>query len=165
MAGGTTGYNWQHGTWVFGLEGDLDWANISGTGTSILWPAGCSSENTWLGTARLGYAYDRWMPYITAGAKFGDGKATHPGFVGATNTQLGWPPAAASSTPSPATGPPRSNISTTTSATSIAASPAAALRPPMSVKCGRGAGRRQLSVLTGLKRKNAPGHAARGVSS
>ena len=92
LVGGTIGYNWQHGTWMFGLEGDLDWANISGTGTSFLCPAGCSSENTWLGTARgrLGYAFDRWMPYITAGAAFGDVKATHPGFAVATNTQLGW---------------------------------------------------------------------------
>jgi outer membrane immunogenic protein len=92
MVGGTIGYNWQHGSWVLGLEGDLDWANISSSGTSILCPAGCASENTWLGTARgrLGYAFDRWMPYVTAGAAFGDVKAIHPGFVGATNTQLGW---------------------------------------------------------------------------
>jgi outer membrane immunogenic protein len=46
MVGGTIGYNWQHGSWVLGLEGDLDWANISSSGTSILCPAGCASENT-----------------------------------------------------------------------------------------------------------------------
>src|SRR4051794_26134928 len=28
MVGGTVGYNWQNGQWVFGLEGDMDWANI-----------------------------------------------------------------------------------------------------------------------------------------
>jgi outer membrane immunogenic protein len=91
MVGGTVGYNWQFGTWVVGFEGDVDWANVKGT-TNVLCATGCSSENTWLGTARgrLGYAFDRWMPYVTGGAAFGDVKATHPGFPGATNTQVGW---------------------------------------------------------------------------
>ena len=55
-------------------------------------PGGCSTENTWLGTARgrVGYAFDRWMPYITGGAAFGDVTANHPGFTGASNTQVGW---------------------------------------------------------------------------
>jgi outer membrane immunogenic protein len=91
MVGGTIGYNWQFGTWVVGLEGDLDWANVKGTrNTGCL--AGCSTENTWLGTARgrLGYAFDRFLPYITGGAAFGDVQATQPGFTGATNTQVGW---------------------------------------------------------------------------
>ncbi len=105
MIGGTVGYNWQFGTWVVGLEGDIDWANIKGT-TNRGCVGGCSSENTWLGTARgrLGYSFDRWMPYITGGAAFGDVTTT-----------------TASSLRSPATGPPRSNISTTISAASIAA--------------------------------------------
>src|ERR1035438_10220501 len=32
LVGATIGYNWQNGSpLVFGLEGDLDWANIRGT--------------------------------------------------------------------------------------------------------------------------------------
>jgi outer membrane immunogenic protein len=91
MVGGTVGYNWQFGTWVIGFEGDIDWANVKGT-TNALCATGCTSENTWLGTARgrLGYAFDRWMPYITGGAAFGDVQATHPGFPGASSTQVGW---------------------------------------------------------------------------
>jgi outer membrane immunogenic protein len=91
MIGGTVGYNWQFGTWVVGLEGDIDWANIKGT-TRTGCLTGCSTENTWLGTARgrLGYSFDRWMPYITGGAAFGDVQASHPGFTGMTNTQVGW---------------------------------------------------------------------------
>jgi outer membrane immunogenic protein len=91
MVGGTLGYNWQFGTWVVGLEGDIDWANIKGN-TNVFCGGGCSSENTWLGTARgrLGYAFDRWMPYVTGGAAFGDVTTTNPGFTGATNTQVGW---------------------------------------------------------------------------
>jgi outer membrane immunogenic protein len=92
MVGGTVGYNWQFGTWVLGLEGDIDWANIKGSKSTVLCPGGCSTENTWLGTARgrLGYAFDRWMPYVTGGAAFGDVQASQPGFTGATNTQVGW---------------------------------------------------------------------------
>src|SRR5437016_1047173 len=30
MAGGTVGYNLQMGSWVFGLEADIDWSDIGG---------------------------------------------------------------------------------------------------------------------------------------
>jgi outer membrane immunogenic protein len=91
MIGGTVGYNWQTGMWVFGLEGDIDWASVKGT-TNTGCVGGCTSENTWLGTARgrVGYAFDRFMPYITGGAAFGNVDATHPGFTGASSTQVGW---------------------------------------------------------------------------
>jgi outer membrane immunogenic protein len=92
LVGGTIGYNWQFGTWVLGLEGDIDWADIGGnTGTGCV-GGGCNTKNTWLGTARgrVGYAFDRIMPYVTAGAAFGDVEATHPGFTGMTDTQVGW---------------------------------------------------------------------------
>ena len=34
----------------------------------------CETSNTWLGTARgrIGYAFDRFLPYFTGGAAFGD---------------------------------------------------------------------------------------------
>jgi outer membrane immunogenic protein len=92
LVGGTVGYNWQFGTWVVGLEGDIDWANIKGSTATGCFGGSCTTENTWLGTARgrVGYAFDRWMPYITGGAAFGDVQASHPGFTGMTNTQVGW---------------------------------------------------------------------------
>lgn len=93
LVGGTIGYNWQFGTWVLGLEGDIDWANIKGSTNVGCTPTGaCSSENTWLGTTRgrIGYAFDRWMPYVTGGAAFGNVDATHPGFTGMSSTQVGW---------------------------------------------------------------------------
>src|SRR3981081_4129547 len=73
MIGGTVGYNWQFGTWVVGLEGDIDWANIKGT-TNPGCGGGCSSETTWLGTARgrLGYSFGPWMRCGTAGAALAD---------------------------------------------------------------------------------------------
>ena len=92
LVGGTVGYNWQMGTWVLGVEGDIDWADIKGSTASGCVGGNCTTENTWLGTARgrVGYAFDRWMPYLTGGAAFGDVQASHPGFTGMTSTQLGW---------------------------------------------------------------------------
>jgi outer membrane immunogenic protein len=91
LVGGTIGYNYQAGQAVFGLEGDIDWANINGT-TNNACPLGCKTGDDWISTVRgrLGYAADRFMPFITGGAAFGDIKATTPGFPGATNTNAGW---------------------------------------------------------------------------
>jgi outer membrane immunogenic protein len=88
---GTLGYNYQFGQAVAGIEGDIDWANINGTTTNGC-VAGCKTSDNWLSTVRgrLGYAADRFMPYITGGLALGDIKATTPGFVGADNTQAGW---------------------------------------------------------------------------
>lgn len=89
--GGTLGYNTQVGQAVFGVEGDIDWSNIRGT-SNVNCVAGCETRNTWLGTVRgrLGYAADRFMPYITGGVAFGDIKATVPGFAGGSATKAGW---------------------------------------------------------------------------
>jgi outer membrane immunogenic protein len=91
VIGGTAGFNWQTGQVVFGIEGDADWSGASGT-TSTLCPAGCTATNDWLGTVRgrLGYSFDRFLPYITGGLAAGDIKATTPGFAGASQTNLGW---------------------------------------------------------------------------
>ena len=91
LVGGTIGYNYQIGQAVVGLEGDVDWANINGT-TNNLCGLGCKTKDSWLSTVRgrLGYAADRFMPYITGGAAFGDIKASTPGFAGASTTNAGW---------------------------------------------------------------------------
>jgi outer membrane immunogenic protein len=91
LVGGTIGYNWQTGAFLFGLEGDIDWASINGT-TNATCPLGCKTENTWLGTVRgrLGYTYDRFMPYVTGGVAFGDIRASGPGLIGANDTAVGW---------------------------------------------------------------------------
>jgi len=92
VIGFTAGYNWQSGPWVFGLEGDIDWADVKGSFTNSTCPTGCETKNTWLGTGRgrLGYAFDRVMPYITGGAAFGDVKATQAGIGSVSNTNVGW---------------------------------------------------------------------------
>lgn len=92
VVGGTAGINWQTGHAVFGLEGDIDWANIKGTATSPTCLAGCTTQNDWLATARgrAGYAFDRFLPFVTGGLAVGDIKASTPGLAGASQTNAGW---------------------------------------------------------------------------
>lgn len=90
--GGTVGYNYQFGSRaVVGIEGDMDWADISGTTTNLCAP-GCKTSDTWLSTVRgrLGYAADRFMPFVTGGAAFGDIRATVPPFATTSATNAGW---------------------------------------------------------------------------
>jgi outer membrane immunogenic protein len=73
LAGGTLGYNWQSGALVFGVEGDFNWVDMNGTDASVVCGTNCNIKNTWLSTVRgrLGYAFDRWLPYVTGGGAFG----------------------------------------------------------------------------------------------
>jgi outer membrane immunogenic protein len=83
------------GSWVWGLEGDLDWARIHGSSGPI---AGVNYDSYlhWLGTVRgrVGFAFDRFMPYFTGGLAVGDvkGAITNPPvtILSGTNTQAGW---------------------------------------------------------------------------
>jgi outer membrane immunogenic protein len=93
LVGGTLGYNYQMGQVVFGLEGDGDWSDIRGSFSGGICPSGsCDTRNSWLATARgrIGYAFDRVMPYITGGAAFGDIKTEPAGLGSTTTTKTGW---------------------------------------------------------------------------
>jgi outer membrane immunogenic protein len=91
MIGATVGYNWQFSQWVVGVEGDVDWTSIGGS-TNVFCPLGCETRNHWLATVRgrLGYAFDRFLPYVTAGLAVGDIEATVPGFPAGSVTSAGW---------------------------------------------------------------------------
>jgi outer membrane immunogenic protein len=91
FVGGTIGYNYQAEQAVFGIEGDIDWADINGT-TSVGTCLSCKTSDDWLATVRgrLGYAADRFMPYVTGGLAVGDIKASVPGFAGGSATNAGW---------------------------------------------------------------------------
>ncbi len=92
LVGGTIGYNYQIGQAVLGAEGDIDWSGLSGTVTTLGCPAGCTTSNSWLGTARarVGYAAGRFMPYVTGGAAFGNIDASTTGLPGGSATNVGW---------------------------------------------------------------------------
>jgi outer membrane immunogenic protein len=91
FVGGTIGYNYQINHFVIGAEGDVDWAGISGSTTTAACPAGCKTGDSWLATARgrVGYAADRFLPYVTGGAAFGNINATTAGLTTST-TNAGW---------------------------------------------------------------------------
>jgi outer membrane immunogenic protein len=91
LIGGTVGYNWQINQFVLGAEGDIDWSGIGGS-TTFRCPPGCATRNHWLSTVRgrLGYAFDRFLPYVTAGLAVGDIAATVPGFPAGSVTSAGW---------------------------------------------------------------------------
>lgn len=97
LAGGQFGYNWQRGNAVLGVETDLDWMNLkgssSGTGGVCATDGGgsCQTQQSWLGTtrARAGYAFDRWLPYVTGGVAYGNVKAVQPNGT-SSSTRTGW---------------------------------------------------------------------------
>ena len=93
LFGGQLGYNWQFGQFVYGLEGDADWTDLRGTaGVLNCGVTVCRTKNDFLATVRgrVGYALDRWMPYLTGGLAVGDIRTTVPGFAGVDQTNAGW---------------------------------------------------------------------------
>jgi outer membrane immunogenic protein len=94
LIGGTLGYNYQTGNWVWGLEGDADYALIKGnTSNTLACSSGtCKFEDNWFATARgrIGYAFDRWLPYVTFGGAFAGTKVTPAGGSSSTDTAVGW---------------------------------------------------------------------------
>ncbi len=103
LVGGTLGANFQTGDWVFGIEADVDWADIRGSSVAgcgtlttvgtIVGTTTCQTKSDWLGTVRgrVGYAFDRVLVYGTAGGAFGNveaGPSTATTFD--SNTEFGW---------------------------------------------------------------------------
>ncbi|MBR1265939.1 porin family protein [Bradyrhizobium sp. AUGA SZCCT0222] len=74
-AGGQIGYRWQAGTWVFGVEGQGNWADFSGSSVS-LGPVGFGAGTTirskvdafGLLTGQVGYAANNVLFYVKGGA-------------------------------------------------------------------------------------------------
>jgi outer membrane immunogenic protein len=64
------GCNYQIGTWVFGLQGDYDWTSATGDNVNTVL-AGLTDRSSIQSlasvTARVGYAWDRFLLYAKAG--------------------------------------------------------------------------------------------------
>lgn len=89
FGGAQVGYNWQSNNWVFGVEADAFFSSIKGDADS-LWEYDFGPGNTGyteteleykidaFGTirGRLGYAMDRFLPYITGGAAWANVKVS-----------------------------------------------------------------------------------------
>jgi outer membrane immunogenic protein len=104
VGGGQVGYNFQFGSFVAGVEADLQWADLGGSsGTAFVpagfpatyVPAGAAGGLDWFGTvrARLGFAFDRALVYATGGFAYG-GADDNNGFNGLVNNdddvRTGW---------------------------------------------------------------------------
>jgi outer membrane immunogenic protein len=94
LAGGQVGYNWQTANWVLGVESDADWSGVRGsTSAGICTGVVCTEKNTWIGTTRgrIGYAADRFLPYVTGGVAYGAVNFVDSGgAVNGTTTRAGW---------------------------------------------------------------------------
>jgi len=90
LVGGTLGYNYQIGQAVGGLEGDIDWSGIEGS--TFCGGTTCETRNNWLSTVRgrLGYSFDRFMPYITGGLAVGNIETNIAGVGSGRDTKAGW---------------------------------------------------------------------------
>jgi outer membrane immunogenic protein len=96
IGGGQIGYNWQHGNFVFGLEGDISGLGGKNTGqrqdsTGYQY----QSRINWLSTVRgrFGLAVGDTMAYMTAGVAFGSVKNTVNtdfGTYSSSKTRTGW---------------------------------------------------------------------------
>lgn len=92
VAGGDIGYNWQSGSFVAGIEGNLAWTGIKGN-DAVQFNAGAfpgvtavDADNLrWTGSllVKAGYAIDRWLLYFDGGYAFGDIQHTNTPPVGA----------------------------------------------------------------------------------
>lgn len=90
LVGGTVGYNYQVSHVVIGLEGDIDWSDLKRNEDCAGFS--CEIRNNWMSTVRgrLGYAFDRFMPYVTGGVAFGDIKTSVAGIGDSNTTGTGW---------------------------------------------------------------------------
>ena len=71
VAGGQVGYRWQSNWWVFGVEAQGNWANLSGSAASKLFPGNSGRaqiNGIGLFTGQVGYAWDSALVYVKGGS-------------------------------------------------------------------------------------------------
>jgi outer membrane immunogenic protein len=71
LVGGQIGYRWQANQWVFGLEAQGDWADLSNQRVSLINPLFSTRTKTdgiGLFTGQIGYAWNASLFYVKGGA-------------------------------------------------------------------------------------------------
>ena len=71
LVGGQIGYRWQASQWVFGLEAQGDWADLSSQRVSLINPLFSTRTQTdgiGLFTGQIGYAWNQALFYVKGGA-------------------------------------------------------------------------------------------------
>jgi outer membrane immunogenic protein len=99
VAGGQIGYRWQSGVWVFGLEGQGNWADLRGSNNSQQFPGIFTNESKidafGLITGQIGWAANNWLFYVKGGGAVTNDRfrilANGTGIVaGTTNDDTRW---------------------------------------------------------------------------
>jgi outer membrane immunogenic protein len=69
VGGGQAGYNWQSGNWIFGIEADASFADLSGSSACPQITFTCRSKVEWTATlaGRFGYAFGPVLFYARGG--------------------------------------------------------------------------------------------------
>jgi opacity protein-like surface antigen len=90
FGGFQSGANWQFApNWVFGLETDGSYGSLKDNGAIGAGPTQVKIDGLGTARARLGYAYDSWLVYGTAGGAYAREKSS----IGASNSKedhFGW---------------------------------------------------------------------------
>ena len=98
VLGGQIGYRWQANQFVFGLEAQGDWADLSNARVSLFNPTlttAVKTESIGLFTAQLGWAWNASLLYVKGGAAVTSNHfeifetGTGIGLVSASNTRWG----------------------------------------------------------------------------
>ena len=94
--GGQIGYNWQAGSWVFGLEAQGNWADFSRSYVDPFnpaWSVGTKVDGLGLFTGRVGYAANNVLLYVKGGAAVANNSywaaLNNVNFINVSNTRWG----------------------------------------------------------------------------
>jgi outer membrane immunogenic protein len=76
VVGGQIGYRWQAANWVFGVEAQGDWANLTGSNASLIaripYTNQTKIDGIGLFTGQVGYAWNNILLYVKGGAAVTD---------------------------------------------------------------------------------------------
>jgi outer membrane immunogenic protein len=95
LGGGQVGFNYQINQFVFGVEGDISWANLSGGASTGPFNVNANVDWTSTLTGRVGLAFDRWLVYgkggvAWAGDRYSTNTYTFPLTAEISDTRWGW---------------------------------------------------------------------------
>lgn len=80
LIGTMSGYNFQSGNIVFGIDTDTAFGGLDGTTSAAGACVTCTTDINWLSTfrGRVGVAFNNVLPFVTAGVAYGEVEVTLP---------------------------------------------------------------------------------------
>jgi outer membrane immunogenic protein len=92
LGGVQTGWNYQSGNWLFGIEGQWSWTGIDGSFVTPLVAGPVTLDVDWIATltARVGIVSDRWLWYLKGGGAWARAELNVPTVATFSDTESGW---------------------------------------------------------------------------